>query len=248
MAKFAHDDIKPYHNSNLSKSQQVASMFDNIAAKYDFLNHFLSIGIDVSWRRHALDELKSLHPKKMLDVATGTGDVAIMAAKRLKPQTIVGLDLSEGMLNVGKEKIAKAKLDHIIEMVQGDSENLPFEDNTFDAVTVSFGVRNFQNLEKGLKEMYRVLRPGGKCVIVEFSRPKQSFFKGIYKLYMNVVTPNIGKMVSRNYEAYEYLNESAKHFPDRSDFAHIMDSCGYTDTQFIPQTMGICCIYTGEKR
>jgi len=248
MAKFAHDNITPYQDSNLTKSQQVASMFDNIAAKYDFLNHFLSIGIDVTWRKHALNELKSLHPQKMLDVATGTGDVAIMAARRLQPKSVVGLDLSAGMLAVGKEKVAKAKLSNIIEMVQGNSEELPFEDNTFDAVTVSFGVRNFQNLEKGLKEMYRVLKPGGKCVIIEFSRPKQSLFKGLYKLYMNVVTPNIGKMVSKNYEAYEYLNESAKHFPEREDFTHILSSCGYSNTKFVPQTMGICCIYIGEKK
>ena len=226
MSKFAHDNITPYQDSNLTKSQQVASMFDNIAGKYDFLNHFLSIGIDVTWRKHALKELESLQPQKMLDVATGTGDLAIMAAKRLKPRSIVGLDLSAGMLAVGKQKVAKAKLADTIEMIQGDSENLPFADSTFDTVTVSFGVRNFQNLEKGLNEMNRVLKPGGKCVIIEFSRPKQSLFKGIYKLYMNVVTPNIGKMVSKNYEAYEYLNESAKHFPERTDFTRIMQDCG----------------------
>jgi demethylmenaquinone methyltransferase / 2-methoxy-6-polyprenyl-1,4-benzoquinol methylase len=247
MSKFAHDNLTPYQDSTLNKKEQVASMFNNIAGKYDFLNHFLSIGIDVIWRKNALNQLKSIQPKKMLDVATGTGDLAIMAAKRLQPNTVTGIDISTGMLEVGKEKIKKANLDKVITMLEGDSENLPFADNTFDAITVSFGVRNFQNLEKGLSEMFRVLKPGGKAIILEFSRPKQSLFKGIYKLYMNVVTPNVGKMVAKNFEAYDYLNESAKLFPERNDFTKILDDCGYKNTKFIPQTMGICCIYVGEK-
>lgn len=248
MSQFAHDNITPYHDSELSKKQQVASMFNSIAGKYDFLNHFLSIGIDVRWRKKAINLLRPLHPQKILDVATGTGDVAILTAKMLHPKSIVGIDISTGMLQVGKEKIAKQNLSDTIEMLEGDSENLPFADNTFDAITVSFGVRNFQNLEKGLREMYRVLKPGGKVVIIEFSRPKQSAFKGIYKLYMNVVTPNVGKMISKNFEAYEYLNESAKAFPERNDFTAILSSCGFAQTSYDPQTMGICCIYQGDKK
>ncbi len=247
MSKFAHDDIKPYQDSQLSKKQQVASMFNSIAGKYDFLNHFLSIGIDVRWRKKAINLLRNLHPQKILDVATGTGDVAILTAKMLQPKSIIGLDISTGMLEVGREKIAKKKLTGTIQMLEGDSENMPFPDNSFDAITVSFGVRNFQNLEKGLREMYRVLKPGGKAVIIEFSRPKQAAFKGIYKLYMNVVTPNIGKMISKNFEAYEYLNESAKAFPERADFTTILTQCGFANTSFDPQTMGICCIYQGSK-
>lgn len=247
MTQFAHDEIKPYQDSELSKKQQVASMFNNIAGKYDFLNHFLSIGIDVRWRKNAINLLRNLQPQQLLDVATGTGDVALLAAKMLRPQSVTGIDISAGMLAVGREKVQKAGLDKVITLLEGDSENLPFADNSFDAITVAFGVRNFQNLEKGLGEMLRVLRPGGSVAIIEFSRPKQSLFKGIYKLYMNVVTPNIGKLVSKNYEAYEYLNESAKLFPERADFTRILTNCGYKNAAYKAQTMGICCIYTGEK-
>lgn len=247
MSKFAHDNIKPYHTSKKEKKQQVAEMFNSVAFRYDFLNRFLSVGIDVRWRKKAILRLKTLKPQKILDVASGTGDVAIMTAKLLNPKKIVGIDISEGMLQVGKEKINKEKLSHIIELQIGDSEKLNFEDNIFDAITVAFGVRNFQNLEKGIAEMYRVLRPGGKLIVLEFSRPKNIAFKQFYKLYMNVVTPGIGKMISKNKEAYQYLNDSIKAFPERADFIELMNNAGFLNTSYEALTMGICCIYEGTK-
>lgn len=248
MAKFAHDEIKPFHDSDQTKKQQVKTMFNDIAGKYDFMNHFLSIGIDVTWRKNAIKLLQPLHPQNILDVATGTGDVAILTEKMLHPKSITGYDLSAGMLEVGRQKIQKLGLTDKIQMIEGDSEKMPFEDNSFDAITVAFGVRNFQNLEAGLKEMLRVLKPGGRAAIIEFSRPKNTIFKGLYKFYMNVVTPNIGKMVSKNYEAYEYLNESAKAFPERESFTQILNQCGFVAAKYKPQTMGICCIYTADKK
>src|SRR4051812_2183968 len=173
MSKFAHDTIVPFKNSGLSKKQQVANMFDKIAFRYDFLNRFLSAGIDVSWRKKAIKQLQPLQPKYILDVATGTGDVAILTQKMLHPTKITGIDISEGMLNIGRKKIEKLGLQNQVELLQGDSETIGFPDNSFDAIIVAFGVRNFQNLEKGLAEMLRVLKPGGKLVVLEFSRPKQ---------------------------------------------------------------------------
>src|SRR3954471_18418540 len=206
MSKFAHDTIVPFKNSGLSKKQQVATMFDKIAFRYDFLNRFLSAGIDVSWRKKALSQLKSLQPKHILDVATGTGDVAILAEKMLQPVKVTGIDISEGMLEIGRKKLEKLGLQHKIQLLQGDSETIDFADNSFDVVTVAFGVRNFQNLEKGLAEMRRVLRPGGKLVVLEFSRPKNFFFKTFYNLYMKTITPGVGKLIAKNKDAYEYLN------------------------------------------
>lgn len=247
MVKYAHDEIVPNRESELDKKQQVAKMFDSIAFKYDFLNRFLSVGIDVSWRKKAIDQLKSLQPKKVLDVATGTGDVAIMTYKRLHPEKITGIDISDGMLEVGRQKVEKLGLSQLITLHNGDSETINYPDNSFDAITVAFGVRNFENLEKGLKEMLRVLKPGGKLVVLEFSKPKQTGFKSIYKLYMNIVAPGVGKFFSKNKDAYQYLNDSVQAFPEREDFIRIMSNLGYTDTYFKPLSLGICCIYCGSK-
>ncbi|MCU7695193.1 bifunctional demethylmenaquinone methyltransferase/2-methoxy-6-polyprenyl-1,4-benzoquinol methylase UbiE [Haoranjiania flava] len=247
MSKFAHDTVTPYRHSDKEKKQQVAEMFDDVASKYDFLNRFLSMGIDQGWRKKAIRRLTSIKPQSILDVATGTGDFAIMTYKMLTPGKITGIDISKGMLEVGREKVAKEKLSAHIEMMEGDSENLPFKDNSFDAVTVSFGVRNFQNLEKGIAEMYRILRPGGKLVILEFSRPKNPVFKLLYRIYMQVVTPNVGKMISKSKTAYQYLNDSIMVFPERKDFVTVMDGVGFTGTSYEALTMGICCIYEGSK-
>ena len=247
MAKFDHDTIVPYKESQLTKKEQVADMFDDIAGRYDFLNRFLSAGIDVSWRKKALNFLKPLSPKLMLDVATGTGDFAIMAAKQLKPQTIEGIDISEGMLQVGREKVKKEKLENTITLSKGDSENINFPANTFDAATVAFGVRNFQNLEQGLADILRVLKPGGCLVVLEFSKPKTPVFKSFYELYMKKVTPYMGKLFSNNKEAYSYLDESIKKFPEGQNFTKIMDSVGYQNIQFKTYTFGICTMYFGQK-
>jgi demethylmenaquinone methyltransferase/2-methoxy-6-polyprenyl-1,4-benzoquinol methylase len=247
MAKFAHDTVVPFKDSGNNKKQQVAEMFNTIAFRYDFLNRFLSAGIDVSWRRKAIKEIQALHPNMVLDVATGTADVALMTYKLLKPTKIVGIDISEGMLSLGKQKIAKLGLQNHIELLTGDSETINFPDNTFDAITVAFGVRNFENLEKGLSEMYRVLKPGGKLVVLEFSKPKQSAFKQFYNLYMNVVAPGFGKMIAKNKEAYAYLNDSVQAFPEREAFTAILQTVAFKETYFKPLSLGICCIYCGSK-
>jgi demethylmenaquinone methyltransferase / 2-methoxy-6-polyprenyl-1,4-benzoquinol methylase len=242
-----HDNIVPFKDSLQSKKQQVAGMFDQIAFRYDFLNRFLSAGIDVYWRKRAIKELAGLQPKKILDVATGTADVAIMTCKLLKPLTIIGIDISEGMLDFGRQKVAKLLLNKQIELQRGDSEAINFTDNTFDAITVAFGVRNFENLQKGLGEMLRVLQPGGKLVVLEFSKPKKFALKGLYNLYMRLVTPGIGRLISKNREAYQYLNDSVQKFPEGNDFLTIMKDVGYTATYLKTLTGGICTIYCGTK-
>ena len=247
MAKFDHDSVVPDQASGLSKKQQVAGMFDSIAYRYDFLNRFLSAGIDVTWRKNAIKELKSANPKIILDVATGTADVAIMAVKILEPQKITGIDISDGMLDFGRKKIAALGLEKTIQLVNGDSETINFADNTFDAVTVAFGVRNFENLEKGLGEIKRVLKPGGKLVVLEFSKPKAPVIKQVYEVYMKVVAPGVGKMFSKNRSAYKYLDESIKKFPEGKNFISILDNLGYRNTYCKPQSLGICSIYCGEK-
>jgi demethylmenaquinone methyltransferase / 2-methoxy-6-polyprenyl-1,4-benzoquinol methylase len=247
MTNFAHDTVVPYKNSDSSKKQQVADMFDDIAVKYDFLNRFLSAGIDIGWRKKAIRQLQELHPKKILDVATGTADVAIMASGILKPEKIIGIDISDGMLEIGRQKIAKQGLNGIIELLNGDSETINFEDNSFDAVTVAFGVRNFQHLEKGLSEIKRVLKPGGKLVVLEFSQPKMPVVKSIYNLYMKVICPNVGKLFSKNRNAYKYLDASIKKFPEGKNFTQILDNLGYLNTYSKPLSLGICSIYCGTK-
>lgn len=247
MAKYAHDLVMPDVASDLSKKTQVAQMFNNIAHRYDFLNRFMSAGIDVGWRKKAIKELVSLRPKMVLDVATGTADVALLANKILHPNKIIGIDISEGMLSLGREKIEKLNLQRTIELQLGDSENLAFEDNYFDAITVAFGVRNFENLEKGLKEILRVLKPRGKFVVLECSKPQKQGIKGFYNFYMNKIMPNFGSILSGNKQAYLYLNNSVQAFPEGQQFLNIMNEAGFTQTYLQTLSLGVCTIYCGSK-
>lgn len=248
MAKYTHDTVVPFEGSGETKKKQVANMFDQIAFKYDFLNRFLSGGIDIYWRKRAIRELLEIKPEIMLDVATGTADLAITANKFLKPKKIIGIDISEGMLNLGRQKIQKLGLQNVIELQTGDSEAINFPSSTFDAITVAFGVRNFEDLEKGLSEMFRVLKPGGKLVVLEFSKPRQQVFSGIYNLYMRIVAPGIGKWFSKNKDAYKYLHSSVKAFPEGETFLHILEKTGFTSTNLIRLSLGICTIYSGRKK
>lgn len=238
--------VKPYKESSLSKKEQVAEMFDNIAGNYDFLNHFLSMGIDIYWRKRLVKRLKKQAPKNILDVATGTGDLAI-AMLKANPDKIVGIDISNGMLEVGRKKIKEKKLEDKITLQQADSENLPFEDHSFDAVSVSFGARNFENLEKGLSEMYRVLRPGGKLYILEFSQPTVFPFNQLYHFYFKYILPLVGKIISKDNAAYTYLPESVGAFPYGKKLNAIIENCGYTNATNHPLTLGIASIYTAKK-
>lgn len=247
MTEYAHDTVVPFKRSALGKKQQVAGMFDDIAFRYDFLNRFLSAGIDMRWRKKAIKQLSAIRPKNLLDVATGTADMAIMASGILKPEKITGIDISEGMLEIGRQKIIKHKLQNTIELLNGDSETINFENDSFEAVTVAFGVRNFENLEKGLSEIKRVLKPRGKLVVLEFSKPKMPVVRSMYNLYMKVICPGVGKFFSKNRNAYEYLDESIKKFPEGKNFTAILDSLGYKNTYSKPLSLGICSIYCGEK-
>lgn len=238
--------VVPYKDKQGTKKQQVAEMFDSISGKYDFLNHFLSLGIDIRWRKKAINYLKPIQPKQLLDIATGTGDFAIEALK-LNPDKVIGVDISEGMLDVGRTKMKKKGIDHLIEMQSGDSENLNFEDNKFDAVIVAFGVRNFENLEKGLREIHRVLRTGGRAVILEFSKPTVFPFKQLYNFYFRWILPKVGRLVSKDTSAYTYLPESVNEFPYGQDFVDKLDKIGFKHTQCKPLTLGISSIYIGEK-
>ena len=239
-------NIKPYKDSELGKKEQVAKMFDNISEDYDGLNRVISFGIDVSWRKKVVKLVGENNPKQILDIATGTGDLALMMSQ-LKPDRIVGLDISEGMLQVGRQKVSKANLSNKIEMVVGDSENIPFPDNTFDAITVSFGVRNFENLDKGITEILRVLKPGGKFVVLETSNPTKFPFKQGYKLYTNFILPIIGKLFSKDKVAYSYLSETANSFPFGEAFNNILQKNGFKNAKNIPVTFGVASIYTALK-
>ena len=221
-------------------------MFDNIAPKYDLLNRLLSLRIDNLWRISAMNELKPIAPKKILDVATGTADFAIQMRK-LKPEHITGLDLSEQMLSFGRVKVKDRKLDELITLVKGDSENLPFEDNSFDAITVAFGVRNFEHIEAGLAEMYRVLRPGGKLVVLEFSKPKVFPVKQLFYFYFHFILPVIGRMLSKDTRAYTYLPESVESFPEGEAFLSLLRQAGYKNDKCRALTFGISSVYTGTK-
>lgn len=238
--------VVPYKDKSQGKKEQVAAMFNNISKRYDLLNHVLSLGIDVIWRKKAINLLQKDQPKLILDIATGTGDFAIEALA-LHPEKVIGVDISEGMLEVGKKKIKKKKLDHLIELQLGDSEKLLFPENKFDAVIVSFGVRNFENLEKGLVEMYRVLKPGGKTIIIEFSKPEKFPMKQGYNFYFKYILPQIGKLVSKDSEAYTYLPESVQAFPYGNEFLGILERVGFKNTKCISLTFGISSIYVGEK-
>lgn len=236
------EQVIPYKEKDISKKEQVAEMFDNISQRYDFLNHLLSMGIDKLWRKRAVKLLKADHPKVILDVATGTGDFAFEALS-LNADKIYGIDISRGMLEKGMEKVRDRKKEAIIELKYGDSEEIPFEDNTFDAITVAFGVRNFENLEKGLKEMKRVLKPNGKLVVLEFSKPKAFPVKQLYNFYFNSILPRIGKMVSKDASAYTYLPESVNAFPEGKAFEAILEKVGYRVLKTKPQFFGIASIY-----
>jgi demethylmenaquinone methyltransferase / 2-methoxy-6-polyprenyl-1,4-benzoquinol methylase len=246
MTQFEHDKIKPFSQEG-SKKEQVSEMFDRIAPRYDFMNRFLSAGIDIAWRRKAIRQFKKDEPKTILDVATGTGDMAIMAMKMLRPEKIVGIDISEKMLEIGRKKVEKEGLGTKIELWRGDGETINFPDNSFDGVMVAFGVRNFENLEKGLKEILRILKPGTQLVVLEFSKPVIPGVKTLFNLYMGLVAPQMAKWFKQNKQAYKYLNESAKAFPDRQQFETILKQTGYSETAWKPLSLGICCIYSGRK-
>lgn len=240
-------NVTPYKDSTLSKKDQVASMFDTISGNYDNLNRVISFGIDVKWREKVLQMVAGTHPKKILDIATGTGDLAILMAKT-EAENIIGLDISIGMLEVGKQKILHKNLDKRIEMVLGDSENMPFDDNYFDAITVAFGVRNFENLEKGLTEILRVLKPNGIFVILETSIPEKTPYKQGYVFYSKNILPIIGKLFSKDNAAYGYLSESAAAFPYGEALNNILKKIGFIDVIAMPQTFGVATIYSASKK
>ncbi|MFL0353957.1 bifunctional demethylmenaquinone methyltransferase/2-methoxy-6-polyprenyl-1,4-benzoquinol methylase UbiE [Xanthomarina sp. GH4-25] len=239
--------VKPYKDSDLGKKEQVTKMFDAISKEYDGLNRVISFGIDIKWRKKVIKIVASSQPEMVLDIATGTGDMAINLAET-SAKKIIGLDISEGMLNVGKQKILKKGLENKIEMVVGDSENLPFENNTFDAITVGFGVRNFESLEKGLAEIYRVLKPKGVFVILETSVPTKTPFKQGYNLYTKSIMPIIGKLFSKDQSAYRYLSDSASVFPYGEALNNILREIGFINVTNKPQTFGVATIYTSSKK
>lgn len=238
--------IVPYKTSKLAKKKQVEQMFDTISEKYDHLNRVISFGIDVKWRKKVVALVDSQKPKTVLDIATGTGDLVISLAKT-KAEKLIGLDISEGMLSVGRKKIAEKSLENRIEMIQADSEALPFEENSFDAITVAFGVRNFEHLEKGLTEIHRVLKPGGVFVVLETSVPTKTPFKQGYALYCNHILPLIGKLFSKDQVAYSYLSESAASFPYGKKFNNILSKIGFMNVKDSPQTLGVATIYSATK-
>lgn len=238
--------IRPYADSDLSKKQQVEQMFDNISPKYDLLNRVLSMGIDVQWRKKVVKKVAESNPQKILDIATGTGDLAIAMAKNTKAK-ITGFDLSAGMLEVGRKKVEEKNLTEKIEMIQGDAENMPFTDNSFDCITVAFGVRNFENLDKGLAEIYRVLKPGGSFIILEFSQPEATPMKQLYGFYSKHILPKIGSTVSKDTDAYTYLPESAKVFPSGEKMKNILKEIGFVNPIAKELTFGIASIYESLK-
>ena len=245
--KIVMKEVVPYKDLSKSKKEQVALMFDNISGKYDKINRLMTFGIDQSWRRKSLKLLLPYNPKHILDVATGTGDFAIQALKVLNPNKIVGVDISEGMLDIGKQKLKALKLEEKISLVKGDSEKLPFESNIFDAVTVAYGVRNFENLEAGLAEILRVLRPGGRLVILEATEPQNKIVKFGFDIYAKKIIPFVGSLISGDSRAYDYLQESVAKFPQGNNFIQILNKVGYTQTKWIPLTFGASSIYTGCK-
>lgn len=237
--------VTPY-NTGAAKKEEVEQMFDNIAFRYDFLNSLLSLGIHKGWRKKCVKKLEPIQPKAILDVATGTGDFAIACAK-LNPTKITGVDISEGMMKFGREKLKKLNLDKLITLEKGDAETLAFEDNSYDAIVVGFGVRNFENLEKGIINLQRILKPGGKIIILEFSYPRRFPVKQFYNFYFSYVTPFIGKVFSKDSRAYSYLPESVKAFPDNENFTAILTKCGFKNANFESVSLGIAAIYEAEK-
>lgn len=241
------DKVKPYKEQQSGKKQQVAEMFNNISHKYDFLNHFLSLGIDILWRKKAVRLLKPYSPKQILDIATGTGDFAIECLS-LNPDKIIGIDISDGMLEVGRQKLKNKAINHKIELHHGDSEKINFPGQSFDAITVAFGVRNFEHLEVGLTEMHRVLKPGGVAAILEFSKPAIFPLKQLYNFYFLKVLPALGKKISSDSSAYTYLPESVQAFPDGQKMADIIKSCGFNEVKIYSLTGGIASIYFSKKQ
>ncbi|AXT51032.1 bifunctional demethylmenaquinone methyltransferase/2-methoxy-6-polyprenyl-1,4-benzoquinol methylase UbiE [Aquimarina sp. BL5] len=240
------EKITPYKDKNKTKKEQVTEMFDTISGNYDGLNRVISFGVDIKWRKKVVKIVTDSKPSRVLDVATGTGDLAINLAKTGASE-IIGLDISAGMLAVGKDKIKAKKLDQIISMVKGDGESLPYEENYFDAITVAFGVRNFEYLEQGLSEIYRVLKPGGIFVVLETSVPTKTPYKQGYKLYTSSILPLIGKIFSKDRSAYSYLSESAAAFPYGDAFNNILRKIGFIEVEDNPQTFGVATIYTATK-
>jgi len=238
--------VIPYKDSDLGKKAQVTRMFDTISGSYDNLNRVISFGIDIKWRNRVVNIIKAKKPKTVLDIATGTGDLAINLV-RTGAERIVGLDISPGMLEVGRNKVAQKNLDQTIEMIVGDSENLPYEDSSFDAVTVAFGVRNFETLEKGLAEIYRVLAPKGTFVVLETSVPTKTPYKQGYRIYTKYMLPAIGKLFSKDRSAYAYLSESASVFPHGEAFNNILRKIGFIEVENLPQTFGVASIYVATK-
>ncbi len=239
--------VKPYKTSQLTKKKQVEEMFDNISSNYDFLNHFLSFGIDNIWRNKTIKIVSQNQPKLILDVATGTGDLAFAAQKKINPNKIIGLDISNGMLEVGRSKISKRNLKDKLEFIKGDSENLPFENDYFDSVMVSFGVRNFENLNKGLSEIFRVLKKGGQIVVLEFSKPKKFPIKQTYNIYSRYILPVFGSLISKDKSAYHYLPESVAAFPEGNDFLDVLGNVGFTYSRLKKLSGGIASIYSAKK-
>ncbi|MBN2634815.1 MAG: bifunctional demethylmenaquinone methyltransferase/2-methoxy-6-polyprenyl-1,4-benzoquinol methylase UbiE [Prolixibacteraceae bacterium] len=238
----------PYKHSEQSKKDQVEEMFNNISSKYDLLNHLLSLNIDKVWRNNTVRKLNKKEPAIILDIATGTGDFAIAAAEKLTKSKIIGIDISAGMLEVGIKKISRKGLSNRIELQKADSEDLPFEDGKFDAAIVGFGVRNFENLQKGLSEIRRVLKPGGVFYVLEFSKPAKSPFKQLFRIYFTKILPTIGRVVSKDNRAYTYLPESVNEFPDGDNFLTILAEVGFVENRCFPQTFGIASIYEAFKK
>lgn len=238
--------VTPYKDSGLGKKEQVTQMFDNISKSYDGLNRVISFGIDIKWRKRVVAILTKKQPETILDIATGTGDLAINLVET-DAKKIIGLDISPGMLEVGKQKIDEKKLTDTIDMIIGDSENLPFDDHTFDAITVAFGVRNFESLEKGLSEIYRTLKKGGTLVVLETSVPTKTPYKQGYAFYTKYVLPAIGKVFSKDRSAYAYLSESASVFPHGEAFNNILQKTGFIAIENKPQTFGVASIYVATK-
>ena len=241
------ETIKPYKDSETSKKEQVAQMFDTISGNYDGLNKIISLGTDATWKKKILQMVKQLHPTSILDIATGTGDLAILFAETTATE-IIGLDISQGMLDMGKKKISDKNLDSKIQMVLGDGEKIPYSDNYFDVITVAYGVRNFENLEKGLSEILRVLKPNGTFIILETSVPTTFPFKQGYYVYTNFIMPTIGKLFSKDKAAYKYLSTSAQNFPFGEALNNILRKIGFIDVQDEPQTMGVASIYIASKK
>lgn len=241
------ETVKPYKDSNATKKTQVANMFDNVSSNYDSLNRVITFGIDIKWRKKVVDFIKETKPNNILDIATGTGDLAIMLSKNIPQAKITGLDISAGMLEVGKEKIKNLSLTDKIEMVLGDSEKIPYPDNFFDAITVSYGVRNFENLDQGLQEINRVLKPGGTFIVLETSVPTKFPFKQGYQFHCNIILPLVGRLFSKDKSAYAYLSKSASLFPFGKAFNKILNKNGFKNINDIPVTFGVSTIYKAIK-